>query len=798
MADKKTLDYHVTKEGFVWTQDPEGQPWRLTESDAIAAFKSGKGWAPLEKEITTKLERREVAREKYSGIEYAPVAAAAAAGSTATLGLTDHLARSLGVEAETLDALYDTHPVAEFAGSAASFLIPGTSAVKGAKAARNLAKASQSVAKDYAKKGISRQGSGLVMTRVKTAGSTAARSSFTQKPVDSFAELMKRAAADGGRSAITGAGEGAYFAAGMASRDLATERVDTEDAAAYILKNAAAGAAIGGSLNFIGAGVTSGLRSGMDKLRHTHPVVNKLHSARTHLESMTERVKKTKDRASRKAAMGILHDAKKLANEAAQRGEVDRLSFFYRNVPKPSLTERMKQKARDTGAKVKDGVSEGVDLVGKHIKKTAEKATSKVDGMTGGAASRRVDDILTAKRGMAGVRELPPIGPFEIPAAQAVPVRSSMDLLERMNAIENKALRDMTHEAVEQTFKVAQAKHGAVISFYEPMAKKLSAMAIGGAIGHVFFAQSLGPLGMMFFGAIAPGLVTKAGKTLLGATMGRTATKHFGKKADQMFKTGFNEMAKVLEKVISPALKMSRQKGWASGTSAQMELVELGVLDRAKIKVDVVGHGAAKGIESTTRGTVGALTVAAHNVIQPNELESLRDELETIQPKTLHSILVQAGVDENIANELVEHTTRNAEFLQSKLPNPNRQPARADLLKFSRYMAAVEQPSSIMERIADLKMTREDKEVMQKLYPMELAMIQQVIREEIEEKRGFSSVQRAQHSLILGNQKSVSGASIQNRFAKAKEQKQKQKPSGSVKALAEANMTNIQKVQSRS
>ena len=103
-----------------------------------------------------------------------------------------------------------------------------------------------------------------------------------------------------------------------------------------------------------------------------------------------------------------------------------------------------------------------------------------------------------------------------------------------------------------------------------------------------------------------------------------------------------------------------------------------------------------------------------------------------------------AAVSPKVADQLVMAAARRVEFMASKLPTrpgspevpvgPDRwQPSEMDIAKFARYAEAAEDPQGILDRMAAGKMTPEDAEAFQVVYPEMYAEVQNTIMERLPE-----------------------------------------------------------------
>lgn len=112
-----------------------------------------------------------------------------------------------------------------------------------------------------------------------------------------------------------------------------------------------------------------------------------------------------------------------------------------------------------------------------------------------------------------------------------------------------------------------------------------------------------------------------------------------------------------------------------------------------------------------------------------------------------------AAADPVLADRLETLAARRVEFLASKLPRrpdafgiqvgPDKwQPSDMEMRTWARYVAAVEDPGAIVERLADGSVTPEDAETMRAVYPEMYADVQQQILEQLPVLRATLPYQR--------------------------------------------------------
>jgi hypothetical protein len=140
-----------------------------------------------------------------------------------------------------------------------------------------------------------------------------------------------------------------------------------------------------------------------------------------------------------------------------------------------------------------------------------------------------------------------------------------------------------------------------------------------------------------------------------------------------------------------------------------------------------------------------------------SHIETAPDGTPQVRLSTRQKIAAQlapiAAADPIAADRLETIAARRLEFLASKIPRrpdlagmqtgPDRwQPSDMEMRAFARYVAAVEDPMGVVERLADGSITPEDAETMRTVYPEMYADIQRQIVEQLGELRAQLPYQR--------------------------------------------------------
>ena len=127
--------------------------------------------------------------------------------------------------------------------------------------------------------------------------------------------------------------------------------------------------------------------------------------------------------------------------------------------------------------------------------------------------------------------------------------------------------------------------------------------------------------------------------------------------------------------------------------------------------------------------------------------------------KISNSSLMLTGAAPETANALTTTALSAVNFLHEKMPkdptagtslfNRKWQPSSLELAKFERYLAAVENPMSVLEDLEAGQLTREGVEALQSVYPDIYTRIQQKAVDEISENPDISYNKRIQVGLLL-------------------------------------------------
>jgi hypothetical protein len=120
-----------------------------------------------------------------------------------------------------------------------------------------------------------------------------------------------------------------------------------------------------------------------------------------------------------------------------------------------------------------------------------------------------------------------------------------------------------------------------------------------------------------------------------------------------------------------------------------------------------------------------------------------------------------AAVSPGLADKLESVAARRIEFLASRLPKrpdaglavgPDRwQPSSMDVARFARYVAAVEDPAGVVERLGDGTLTPEDAEALREVYPETFAAVQAQLLDTLPTLReSLPYERRVSLSILLG------------------------------------------------
>lgn len=160
----------------------------------------------------------------------------------------------------------------------------------------------------------------------------------------------------------------------------------------------------------------------------------------------------------------------------------------------------------------------------------------------------------------------------------------------------------------------------------------------------------------------------------------------------------------------------------------------------------------------------------------------------------------------NITDQLNLTALNGIQFLASKAPKISEDffgkritPSRSEMLKFARYVRAVNDPMTVLEDLAAGQLSREGVEVLRTLYPSMYQAVQAQMLDHLSELRqGLKYEQRTQLTLLLGVPIDPSNRpevlrSIQAMYQTQTQQKQQQGGSGSSSQIAQLYQTQAQK-----
>ncbi len=156
---------------------------------------------------------------------------------------------------------------------------------------------------------------------------------------------------------------------------------------------------------------------------------------------------------------------------------------------------------------------------------------------------------------------------------------------------------------------------------------------------------------------------------------------------------------------------------------------------------------------------------------QPNAHSAFKVRAEELSRAASNPALTAAKIDKRlaairatnpgVADKLAAHSQATLAFLHGKLPkDPGTlqnyglskwRPLERDVEKFARYVNAARDPAAIVERFGEQRMTREDAEVLQALYPGHFAQVQNHVMDNLEAFQASTSYKhRIQTSVLLG------------------------------------------------
>lgn len=173
--------------------------------------------------------------------------------------------------------------------------------------------------------------------------------------------------------------------------------------------------------------------------------------------------------------------------------------------------------------------------------------------------------------------------------------------------------------------------------------------------------------------------------------------------------------------------------------------------------------GTTKAAPSARAGAIVA--VLGRNKIEfekrQEELAVLQQDPEKLLNRIANNIQGIAEEDPAVGMELSNIAMRSFEFLQSKMPKTPQAPvgfskksvppSDAELMKWNRYILAVENPLSIVDDLQGRVLTKEAVEAVQNIYPGLYQKITEQVMKLAGEKKDMSYQDRLQMNILLGS-----------------------------------------------
>lgn len=622
-------------------------------------------------------------------------------GRSATVGGTDVLQRAIGGDsaAQHLREAKEAHPTLDTAGEIAGVVLPAVMSGGTSVLARTPVAAVSRLGANIARAG---EGAG-VASRVARAGAGGL--------------------VEGG---LQGAGSG------MSEVAMSAEPVDLERAISTISSHALYGGGIGGAAGSVGKLAEIGLSK-----------------ARTAIDDVV-----AKQSASQVTDDLALMDAKQL--RAAREVELDSLKASHKVEAEAIEATRVTER---------QAIADEIGALRREIKDTEQWATTKglkmpasAEGRMSaaelGAIGKKSDQALmrlsenpiglakdprkaldALQRQEYGLTKLLEHGD-ELRAAYAVDglagkrlaaLEAAPALLEKNRALQQRIAAAHapipTPELTSTRLAAIDAAKDTLQQGASPVVSGVQRMAEGAAFGTVTGAVAALPI---------------PGAAAVAPWLGMQASKYIGEKVFGRLAKGASEQAIRTGKAVSAFIGQAEK-----GTRVAIPVATKVLASVRFAPADTAKPEAAPSSKLADLYHERAREVRSQTEIGPDGKPVMREEARADLADRLKGV---AALDPMIANRLETLAARRIEFLASKLPRrpdingipigPDRwKPSEMEMRRWARYVAGVEDPGGIEERLGNGQVSTEDAEVMREVYPERLAELTRQIVDRLPELR---------------------------------------------------------------
>jgi hypothetical protein len=511
-------------------------------------------------------------------------------------------------------------------------------------------------------------------------------------------------------AAATGAVEGAIFGAGtgISEVSLSEDPVTLEKAAGSISSGMLLGGVVGGGASLAGKALEKGLRRTRDMVRRS-PVGDLPESLADDLTQL--------DRKGLRAAKDAEYERIKGDRLTAGESMVEEVKAY-----RAALKEADNLYTLTKGAKKGSALAEA----GGRTRKALRQLRSALD--TPAELAARPSQV---RKALAQLDQTFKDLAAEAPALRAAAEGGGGSRLKALDALEgltetNRRLQSTVaelttpiRESVTPRLKQIDDAVDALSSQGGPSfgQKLVEGSAFGVVTGAV--APFTGPLAPLIGGAAAG----KVGELVFGR-LGKAASD-MTKRIDKALTTVLDVGSKTVSKVGVPATVLSTAR--------------FGPDDRKR--PEAKGSGKVKAFRERAQELQAQVQAGPDGRPQMTRAARARvaDQLAGARAASLP-----------VADALETVAARKVEFLAGKLPKQpfagfgpsNWRPSDFEIAQFSRYVAAVEDPASVIERVADGSLTPEDAEALRSVYPELYADMQRQLIEKLPELREQLPYQR--------------------------------------------------------
>lgn len=688
------------------------------------AFTSGEG----EQELDAQRFKQE-----YGGLGNKILTAGEGALSSLTFGASDAIARGLGYD-EAINRA-EVNPGYRLGGEIAGMILPAI-ATAGASAPASAGKiAGQTVGR-----------------RILAGAGSAIRSTPAGMLMGATERAVASQAGKGlGTRVLAGAGlygaEGAVFGLGEAVRDLSmddkpltAERI-LSTVSSKTLLGAAVGGGIGGALPLAGAGMSKLWNKGKQIVAKSQPISLTTKEITQIGDDMLLRTVKLDTEYGqllnyaddvKRHYSSVGDDMDELVNEAGQQ-------LLHRLRP---TFEKAQESRNALSARLRSlmGITdESVDPLrasplGKNRAKSVGlfKTMDEIEQITS-LSMTYYDDLLTMRRAADELFDVVTIEK-NVPARVAIPNISPehRKTLEQISVI--KRLMDEAAEVETKGYANFSSLVGAMALLSDvDAAKQIPYVGplFGGITSAVYDIPILGPVLKLasYYAGVKSVFRLRGAKRVLKPKLQGNAEDAI----NEVIRQSQTRKGKALSAFFEAGTKAAD-----AATNARGAIAPLAVLSAARFSAD--------------RGKKPETAADAYRM-RAQELRELANN-----PDGVRSALTKhlTPFTEELRSELVASQVRRIEFLASKLPAEQasllgapKKPSAAEVSKFARYVRAVEDPHSVMEDLAALRLTKEAAEALRTVYPNDHAALTENILSRLPAKK-LSYRAKQQLSIFFG------------------------------------------------